>query len=31
MISNTSPNASETVKLPRAVLNRLTDLACYPA
>jgi hypothetical protein len=31
MISNTSPNASDTVKMPRAVLNRLTDLACYPA
>jgi hypothetical protein len=31
MISNTSTNASDTVKMPRAVLNRLTDLACYPA
>jgi hypothetical protein len=31
MISNTSPNASDTVKMPRAVLNRLTELACYPA
>jgi hypothetical protein len=31
MISNTSPNASDTVKMPRVVLNRLTDLACYPA
>ena len=30
-ISNTSPNAPDTVKMPRAVLNRLTDLACYPA
>ena len=25
MISNTSPNASDTVKMPRAVLNRLTQ------
>ncbi len=31
MISNTSKNAADTVKLPRAVLNRLTELACYPA
>ncbi len=31
MISNTSPNASDTVKMPRAVLNHLTELACYPA
>ena len=31
MISSTSPNASDTVIMPRAVLNRLTDLACYPA
>jgi hypothetical protein len=30
-ISSTSPNAPDTVKMPRAVLNRLTDLACYPA
>ena len=30
-ISSTSPNALDTVKIPRAVLNRLTDLACYPA
>ena len=31
MISSTSPNASDTVKMPRAVLNHLTELACYPA
>src|SRR5689334_1380808 len=31
IISNTSPNASDTVKMSRAVLNRLTELACYPA
>ena len=31
MISNTSPSASDTVKMSRAVLNRLTELACYPA
>ena len=31
MISNTSPNALDAVKMPRAVLNRLTELACYPA
>ena len=31
IISDTSPDASDTIKMPRAVLNRLTDLACYPA
>ena len=31
VISNTSPNASDTVKMPPAVLNYLTELACYPA
>jgi hypothetical protein len=31
IISNTSPNASDTVKMPRTVLNHLTELACYPA
>jgi hypothetical protein len=30
-MSSTSANAPDTVKMPRAVLNRLTDLACYPA
>jgi hypothetical protein len=30
-ISNMSPNASDTVKMPHAVLNRLIELACYPA
>ena len=30
-ISSTSPNAPDTVKMPPAVLDRLTDLACYPA
>jgi hypothetical protein len=30
MIFNTSPNASDTIKMPRVVLNHLTDLACYP-
>src|SRR5689334_11582727 len=30
-ISNTSPNASDTVKMPQCVLNRLIELACYPA
>ena len=31
MISDTSPNASDTVKMSRTVLNHLTELACYPA
>jgi hypothetical protein len=31
MISSTSTQASDTVKTSRAVLNRLTDLACYAA
>ena len=30
-ISSTSVHAPDTVEMPRAVLNRLTELACYPA
>ena len=30
-ISDTSPNASDTLKMPPTVLNRLAELACYPA
>jgi hypothetical protein len=30
-VSNTSAQASDAMKIPRAVLSRLTDLACYPA
>jgi hypothetical protein len=30
-ISNMSRNEPDTVKMPHTVLNRLTEIACYPA